>query len=235
MEDIARERFDERRLPSRLMDIEEMALPDAYRLTPHLIRDERGSFHESYKYAELARVTGHAFCPLQVNYSVSARDTVRGIHGVTIPPGQAKLVTCVRGVLLDVVVDLRLGSPTFGAYDMTRLDAREGTAVYIAEGLAHGFVALTDDASICYLCSTEFVPGTQFDVNPFDPELALPWEAALSGAPLLSRKDARAPGVREAADQGLLARYDECRELYARLRSEARFPGAPQSVAPVSP
>ncbi|WP_345645409.1 dTDP-4-dehydrorhamnose 3,5-epimerase family protein [Streptomyces tremellae] len=203
------------------MDIEEMAVPDAYRLLPRLIRDERGCFYESYKYTELADATGHVFCPLQVNYSVSARDTLRGLHGVRHPPAQAKLVTCVRGVLWDVVVDVRPGSPAFGTYDVTRLDAREGTAVYVAEGLAHGFLALTDDASICYLCSTEFVPGTQFGIDPFDPGLGVPWASVLSGPPLLSRKDAEAPSVREAADRGLLADYQECRALYARLRSQA--------------
>ncbi|WP_329580467.1 dTDP-4-dehydrorhamnose 3,5-epimerase family protein [Kitasatospora sp. NBC_01250] len=203
------------------MGIHEMAVLDAYRVTPQLIVDERGSFHESYKYQELAHATGHAFRPLQVNYSVSSRNTLRGIHGVVIPPGQAKLVSCVRGKLLDVVVDLRLGSPTFGRHDTTVLDAREGTAVFIAEGLAHGFVALTADACISYLCSTEFVPGTQFDINPFDPELALPWDTALTGAPLLSAKDEQAPTVAQAAERGLLARYDECRALYRRLRLDA--------------
>ncbi|MEV5374546.1 dTDP-4-dehydrorhamnose 3,5-epimerase family protein [Streptomyces nondiastaticus] len=202
------------------MGIQEMAVPDAYRVTPYLIRDERGSFHESYRYEELARSTGHVFRPLQVNYSVSARNTLRGIHGVAIPPGQAKFVSCVRGALLDVVVDLRLGSPTFGVHDTTILDARDGTAVYVAEGLAHGFVALTDDACISYLCSTEYVPGTQFEINPFDPELSLPWDAGLTGKALLSDKDEQAPTASQAAERGILARYDECLALYARLRAE---------------
>ncbi len=197
-----------------------MAVSDAYRLTPHLIRDARGSFYESYRHDELARATGHVFSPRQVNYSVSDRNTLRGLHGTTIPPGQAKLVTCVRGALMDMVVDLRLGSPTFGAYDTARLDAQDGVAVYVAEGLVHGFVALTDDTCICYHVSTEFVPGTQVDVNPFDPELALPWDTALTGEPLLAEKDRTAPTVREAADKGLLARYDECRARYRRAGAD---------------
>lgn len=199
-----------------------MAVLDAYRLTPRLIRDERGSFHESYKYSELADSTGHVFRPRQVNYSVSARNTLRGIHGVALPPGQAKFVSCVRGRVLDIVVDLRLGSPTFGAYDTTVLDARDGTAVYVAEGLVHGFVALADDTCISYLCSTEFVPGTQFEIAPFDPGLDLPWQTGLTGRPLLSRKDAEAPTVAQAADRGVLARYDECLAYYERLRKEER-------------
>lgn len=198
-----------------------MAVPDAYRVTPQLLADVRGSFHESYKYDDLARETGHVFRPLQVNYSVSARNTLRGVHGVLLPPGQAKFVTCVRGALLDVVVDLRLGSPAFGVHDTTLLDAREGTAVYVAEGLAHGFVALTDDACISYLCSTQFVPGTQFEIQPFDPELALPWHLGLTGDALLSAKDEQAPSLAEAADRGLLADYRACLALYRRQRREA--------------
>ncbi|OMI33991.1 dTDP-4-dehydrorhamnose 3,5-epimerase [Streptomyces sparsogenes DSM 40356] len=216
------------------MEIHETAVPDAYRVVPRHHTDARGSFFESYAYDELARRTGHVFVPLQVNYSVSARNTLRGLHGTRLPPGQAKFVSCVRGALLDVVVDLRLGSPAFGAYATHRLDAREGTAVYVAEGLGHGFVALTDDACISYLCSTRFVPGTQIDIQPLDPALGLPWHLGLTDEPLISEKDAGAPSLAEAADQGLLATYDACRELYERqLRAAgATGPAAPRSPAP---
>ncbi|WP_405872865.1 MULTISPECIES: dTDP-4-dehydrorhamnose 3,5-epimerase family protein [unclassified Streptomyces] len=198
------------------MRIEETAVPDAYRIMPRLLPDARGSFHESFRYDLLAAETGHSFLPRQVNYSASARNTVRGLHGVAIPPGQAKLVSCVRGVLLDVVVDVRIGSPTFGRHDCTVLDARGGRAVFVAEGLAHGFVALTDDTCISYLCSTEYVPGTQLDLRAFDPELELPWARWLTGEPLLSEKDANAPTVAEAAERGLLPTYEQCRELYGK-------------------
>lgn len=200
------------------MRIEETAVPDAYRIMPQLLTDPRGSFHESYRYDRLAAETGHHFVPRQVNYSSSARNTVRGLHGVSIPPGQAKLVSCVRGVLLDVVVDVRVGSPTFGSHETTILDARNGLAVYVAEGLAHGFVALTDDTCISYLCSTEYQPGTQLDLRAFDPDLALPWAHWLTGDPLLSEKDAAAPTVAEAAERGLLPSYETCLELYGRVR-----------------
>jgi NDP-hexose 3,5-(Or5-) epimerase len=197
------------------MRIEETAVPDAYRITPRLLPDERGSFHESYRYDVLAAETGHSFLPRQVNYSVSSRNTVRGLHGVSIPPGQAKLVSCVRGVVLDVVVDVRVGSPTFGRHDCTVLDARSGRGVYVAEGLAHGFVALTDDTCISYLCSTEYVPGTQLDLRAFDPELGLPWSKWLTGDPLLSEKDANAITVAEATERGMLPSYEQCRQFYA--------------------
>ncbi|MDC0772607.1 dTDP-4-dehydrorhamnose 3,5-epimerase family protein [Streptomyces sp. HD] len=204
------------------MEIGETKIADCYRCRPRRLHDERGYFFESYRHDLLAEETGHVFTPAQVNYSASRRHTLRGIHGVTIPPGQAKFVTCVRGALLDIVVDLRLGSPTFGVYDTTVLDAHEGTAVYVAEGLAHGFVALSDDSCVSYLCSTEFVPGTQFEIQPFDPDLALPWDLGLDGAPpRLSGKDAGAPTLAEAADRGLLATYEACRALYAGNRRGA--------------
>ncbi|MFD8483953.1 dTDP-4-dehydrorhamnose 3,5-epimerase family protein [Kitasatospora sp. NPDC059673] len=200
------------------MGIQATAVPDAYRITPRQHPDSRGNFFESYKRDALAEATGHLFTPLQVNYSTSSRNTLRGIHGVTIPPGQAKYVSCVRGVLLDVVVDVRLGSPAFGTYVTTVLDANEGTAMFVAEGLGHGFVALTDDACISYLCSTQFVPGTQFDIQPFDPDLNIPWENWLDGEPLLSEKDRCAPSLAELAERGVLSTYDECRALYAQQR-----------------
>ncbi|MGW1871256.1 dTDP-4-dehydrorhamnose 3,5-epimerase family protein [Streptomyces mauvecolor] len=198
------------------MRIEETAVPDAYRIMPKLLTDPRGSFHESYRYDLLAAETGHEFVPRQVNYSASSRNTVRGLHGVAIPPGQAKLVSCVRGALLDVVVDVRVGSPTFGEHVTTVLDARDGRAMFVAEGLAHGFVALTDDTCISYLCSTEYVPGTQLDLRAFDPELGLPWARWLTGDPVLSEKDAAAPTVAEALELGLLPTYAQCLSLYGR-------------------
>ncbi|MGO4753544.1 dTDP-4-dehydrorhamnose 3,5-epimerase family protein [Streptomyces sp. 2MCAF27] len=212
------------------MEIHETAVPDAYRIVPRHHTDARGSFFESYAYGQLARQTGHVFVPLQVNYSVSARNTLRGVHGVRLPPGQAKFVTCVRGALLDVVVDLRLGSPTFGAYDTNMLDAEQGTAMYVAEGLGHGFVALTDDTCISYLCSTQYVPGTQIDLQPLDPALGLPWHLGLTDEPLISEKDARAPSLAEATDQGLLATYDACRNHYER---QLRAAGAAEPTAHV--
>jgi dTDP-4-dehydrorhamnose 3,5-epimerase len=162
-------------------------------------------------------VVGHPFNLAQVNYSVSRRGTLRGIHGVALPPGQAKLVTCVRGSVLDIVVDLRVGSPTFGAYDVTPLDAASGVAVYVAEGLGHAFVANTDGVCVSYLCSTPYGAAPPFSVNPLDPQLDLPWPDR--DHPLMSTVDSAAPTLAEAAEKGLLATYDECLKLYQDLRS----------------
>ncbi|MFI8404593.1 dTDP-4-dehydrorhamnose 3,5-epimerase [Streptomyces sp. SID5770] len=189
------------------MHIADTAVPGAYVVTPESHTDERGDFFEGLRTDHLEAATGHPFVPRQINYSTSRRNTLRGIHGVAIPPGQAKYVTCVRGALRDIVVDLRVGSPTFGAYATHELDAASGRAVYVPEGVGHGFLTLTDDTCICYVLSSVYVPGTQIDINPLDAELALPW--GFTEPPLMSRKDATAPGVREAAAAGLLASWQE--------------------------
>ncbi|GLZ36626.1 dTDP-4-dehydrorhamnose 3,5-epimerase family protein [Actinokineospora sp. NBRC 105648] len=199
------------------MDVRELAVPGAWLIAPQQYADRRGSFFELHRHSRVVEATGRPFPVAQVNFSSSRKGTLRGIHGTLTPPGQAKVVTCVRGAVLDVVVDTRLGSPTFGRHDMTRLDAESGMAVYVSEGLGHGFLALTDDACVCYLCSAEFVPGTQVDINALDPDLAIDW--GLTGEPLMSDKDAAALGLAEAAQAGLLPTYDECRALEARLRA----------------
>ncbi|MFD8167179.1 dTDP-4-dehydrorhamnose 3,5-epimerase family protein [Streptomyces cellulosae] len=187
------------------MRFTELAVPGAYVATPRQIPDERGSFFELLRTEELSRVTGGPFEPCQVNFSVSRRNTLRGIHSVTVPPGQAKYVTCVRGALRDIVVDLRVGSPHYGTYAVNHLTAESGRCVYVPEGVGHGFLALTDDATICYILSTSHVPGTQIDINPLDPDLALPW--GFTEPPLLSPKDAAAPTAAAAAAAGLLATW----------------------------
>jgi NDP-hexose 3,5-(Or5-) epimerase len=191
------------------MRVVEMSIPGAFVIEPNQLRDERGAFFESLRTDAFERASGVSFTPRQINYSVSRRNTLRGIHSVALPPGQAKYVCCVRGALRDVVVDLRVGSPTFGAYESNLLDADSGRCVYVPEGVGHGFLTLTDDSCICYVLSTVFVPNTQIDINPLDPDLALPW--GFTETPLLSGKDASAPGLAEALSAGVLARWSDVR------------------------
>ncbi|WP_063746735.1 dTDP-4-dehydrorhamnose 3,5-epimerase family protein [Catenuloplanes japonicus] len=205
------------------MRITETAVPGAFVLTPHHIVDARGAFYESFRVESLEAAIGTPFRPEQVNFSVSAANTLRGLHGVAVPPGQAKLVTCVRGALRDMVVDLRVGSPTFGVFAGTLLEAGTGTSVYIPPGVMHGFLALTDDTCISYVLSTAHVPGTQIDINPLDPALGLPW--GFTSPPLMSDKDTHAPDVATALAAGLLARWDEvssAAQLDAAAHAEVR-------------
>ncbi|MBB6421364.1 dTDP-4-dehydrorhamnose 3,5-epimerase family protein [Streptomyces sp. AK010] len=194
----------------------EMAVPHAYRITPTQYPDRRGYFYEAFRSEELSELIGYPFVVRQANFSRSRAGTLRGIHGTVLPPGQGKLVTCVRGAVMDVVVDLRVGSPTFGRYDITYQDEESGIAVYLSDGLGHAFLALTDDACMNYLCSEVYVPGTMIEINPLDPDIAIPWE--LKGAPIMSDKDAGAVGLMEAAESGLLPGYEECLAHYAALR-----------------
>ncbi|WP_225726930.1 MULTISPECIES: dTDP-4-dehydrorhamnose 3,5-epimerase family protein [unclassified Nocardia] len=194
------------------MEISPMTISHAYRIRPEKIPDRRGTFHEAVRAETLSEAIGHPFTVAQVNYSVSHRNTLRGIHGTALPPGQAKLVTCVRGAALDIVVDLRVGSPTFGEFDTTYQDAESGIGVYLSDGLGHAFLALTDDVCMSYLCSTEYVPGTMIDIDALDPELGLPWN--LTEEPIRSDKDAAAPTLHAAAAAGLLPTYQQCLAAY---------------------
>ncbi|MEU6152183.1 dTDP-4-dehydrorhamnose 3,5-epimerase [Actinosynnema sp. NPDC047251] len=199
------------------MKITETSIRDAYRIHPELHPDRRGRFHEAFRAGELSAAIGYPFVVGQANYSVSVKNTLRGIHGTTLPPGQAKLVTCVRGAVMDVAVDLRVGSPTFGAYEVTYQDEDSGVAVYLADGLGHAFLALTDDACMNYLCSEEYVPGTMIMVDPLDPDIGIPWN--LTDPPVMSDKDAGGLSLKDAASSGLLPTYDECLAHYAALRA----------------
>ena len=198
------------------MQVRELAVPDAFSLHPRQFRDERGTFLEWYRHEALAEAVGHPLDLRQANASVSAAGTVRGIHFADVPPGQAKYVTCVRGAVLDVIVDIRVGSPTFGTWDAVRLDDDERAAVYVAEGLGHGFVALTDDATVVYLCSAVYNPTGEHGLTPLDAELSIDWRV---DSPLLSEKDLAAPTLADARTSGLLPNYDECQRFYAGLKT----------------
>ncbi|MGH3434372.1 MAG: dTDP-4-dehydrorhamnose 3,5-epimerase family protein [Thermocrispum sp.] len=124
------------------MQISVMAIPDAFRIEPEQLSDRRGHFFESVKNSALLAGTGWQLTVRQVNFSVSHRNTLRGIHGTAVPPGQAKFVTCVRGRALDIAVDLRVGSPTFGKYDLTYQSPESGTGVFLPDGIGHLFIAV---------------------------------------------------------------------------------------------
>jgi NDP-hexose 3,5-(Or5-) epimerase len=195
------------------VEVVEMAVKDAYRITPTQLTDRRGCFFEAWRHSVLSEHIGHEFRVEQVNYSFSARNTLRGIHGTTIPPGQEKLVTCVRGAALDVVVDLRIGSPTFGMYDTTLQEAGSGIGVYMADGLGHAFLALQPDTCMNYLCGSEYVPGTMIDIQALDPELGIPWN--LESPPIMSDKDAAAPKLSEAVAAGVLPKYQDALSVFS--------------------
>lgn len=199
------------------MKIEPLAVPDSWVCMPAVHGDDRGFFLEWLRTDKLGEVTGRRFEIQQANHSLSARGVTRGLHFADTPPGQAKLVYCPVGRVLDVIVDLRVGSPTFGVVDSVVLGGPERKVVFVSEGLGHGFCALEDGSSVNYLVSTVYNPTGERTINPLDPELALPWPTEL-GALSLSDKDACGPSLAEAHELGILPDYRRCLEWYATRR-----------------
>jgi len=194
-----------------------LGIAGAWIRTPRIHPDGRGSFLEWFRGDELEGHLGYRPEVAQGNCSVSRRGVVRGIHFSDVPPGQAKYVTCASGAIIDVAVDLRVGSPTFGRWQAVRLDDESRHALYIGEGLGHAFVALSDQATVLYLCSTPYAPSREHGVHPLDPAIGIVWPDGLD--PVLSDKDAAAPTLAEALAAGLLPDYAECQAYQAKLRA----------------
>jgi dTDP-4-dehydrorhamnose 3,5-epimerase len=206
--------------------IRQLTIEGAYEVTPVQHSDSRGTFLEWYRFDALAAAVGHPLDLAQANLSTSARDVVRGIHFADVPPGQAKYVTCVSGSVLDVVVDIRVGSPTFGLWEAVPLDDEARQAVYLSEGLGHAFCALTEGATVAYLCSSTYRPGHEHGIDPLDPELGITWPV---GTPLLSTKDAGAPSLSQARAAGLLPEYAAC-STYIETRRRMKDTGSSPSA-----
>ena len=199
--------------------MESLGIDGAWVFTPNIHRDARGSFFESFRGDEVAADLGYRLDVAQANWSVSRKGSIRGVHFADVSPGQAKYVSCVRGAIIDVVVDLRVGSPGFGNWEAIRLDDENRRSVFIAEGLGHAFMALADESTVIYLCSTSYTPGREHGVNPLDPAIGIGWPADVE--PVLSAKDAAAPSLAEALRSGLLPTHADCVAHISRLRDSA--------------
>ncbi len=197
------------------MDVRPLSIAGAFEVTPVVHGDHRGAFLESFRADVLAEHVGHRLEVLQTNVSVSSRGTVRGIHFADIPPSQAKYVTCLAGSFIDYVVDIRVGSPTFGRWDSVLLDTVDRRAIYLAEGLGHAIVALEDASTVMYLVSAPYNPGREHGIHPLDPQVGLALPDGIE--PILSAKDAQAPTLAEAAESGLLPTYADAVAYQAEL------------------
>lgn len=198
------------------MLIEPLQIEGAWLITPQIHGDQRGAFLEWFKAPEFAAAVGNPLDLQQANCSISARGVVRGIHYADVPPSQAKYFTCVAGAVLDVIVDIRVGSPTFGQWQGVPLDDVKRQAVYLSEGLGHGFAALSERATTIYLCSAGYNPGREHGVHPLDAEIGIDWGVAPEQAEL-SAKDAAAPTLAAALAAGALPDYRACREFRTSL------------------
>jgi dTDP-4-dehydrorhamnose 3,5-epimerase len=193
----------------------ELKVPGAWELTPKLHSDPRGMFFEWFTDSGFSGFTGHKFDLRQANCSVSAAGVLRGVHFAELPPSQAKYVTCVRGSVFDVVVDIRVGSPTYGQWDSVLLDDRDRRSIYLSEGLGHAFLALEDDSTVMYLCSAPYAPEREHTILATD--LGIDWP---DGHELvISDRDAAAPTLDEVRAAGLLPTWEDTRAFVDELRN----------------
>lgn len=198
------------------MKARKLAVEGAIEFTPRAFSDDRGVFATPFQQSVFETAKGAPFFPVaQSNHSVSRRGVVRGIHYTGAPPGAAKYVYCASGRSLDIVVDIRTGSPTYGHWDAVLLDPEELRAVYLPVGVGHAFVALTDHTVMSYLTSTPYVADNELALSPLDPALGLPIPEDIE--PLLSERDTRALTLEEAAARGLLPSYEHSLKLEAAL------------------
>ena len=200
------------------MQIRQLDIAGAWEITPQLHADARGLFFEWLTDRGFTSFAGHRLDVRQANCSVSAAGVLRGLHFAQLPPSQAKYVTCLSGSVFDVVVDIRVGSPTFGHWDSVLLDDRDRRSVYLSEGLAHGFVALQDNSTVMYLCSAEYNPQREHTIAATDPALAIDWPTEHNL--VLSDRDAAAPTLDEVRAAGLLPSWDETRTFIRGLSGD---------------
>ena len=188
------------------MDFVPLEIGDAWICTSPVWSDDRGSFREWFKSEELISITHSTFEVAQANISVSNKGVMRGIHYSLAPAGQAKWVTCVSGAIIDVIVDIRPTSPTFGKYKLVDLKGGDGRAVLIGNGLGHGFISLEDNSTVSYLLSSPYSPSEEYEINPMDPAIGIDWNLNLVGGAgvILSSKDANAPTLATRRAEGKL-------------------------------
>ena len=173
------------------MNIIETALPGVLIIEPKVFGDARGYFFESWNQAayEAAGIT-HTW--VQDNESKSCHGVLRGLHYQAAPYTQAKIVRAFTGTVLDVVVDIRKGSPTYGKHVAVELSAENKRQLYIPRGFAHGFVVLSDEAIFSYKCDNVYMPSAERGIIFNDPDLAIDWRID-AGKMLLSEKDKKHP------------------------------------------
>ncbi len=206
------------------MKVRELKIPGAWEITPTVHGDSRGHFFEWLTDKGFTSFAGHRLDVRQANCSVSSAGVLRGLHFAEVPPSQAKYVTCVRGSVFDVVVDIRVGSPTFGQWDSVLLDDSDHRTIYLSEGLGHGFLALQDNSTVMYLCSTEYNPQREHTICATDPALAIDWPLVDGAAPNLSDRDAAAPSLEEVRASGLLPTWDETQAFVEGMRLKQQRP-----------
>jgi dTDP-4-dehydrorhamnose 3,5-epimerase len=185
------------------MELTPLGIEGAWLARSPVWSDDRGFFREWFKSERIEPVLGRDFNVAQANISSSTKGTVRGIHYSLATKGQAKWVTCVSGLIRDVIVDIRPSSTTYGNWISVELSGTSGNAVLISEGLGHGFISLSDISTVAYLVSSPFSPSEEFEINPLDPAMAINWGLPISELKI-SDKDKNAPELYLRRQEGNL-------------------------------
>ena len=177
----------------RPMKIDKTAIEGVLVLEPKRFGDERGFFMESYNQRTFEAAVGHPVNFVQDNHSRSRKGTVRGLHFQS-KPGQAKLIRCTAGMIWDVAVDIRAGSPSFGKWFGIELSAENSRMIFIPVGFAHGFAVLSEEADVQYQCSAYYDAKTEAGFRWNDPEVGVDWRTS---DPILSERDQTSPSFAE--------------------------------------
>lgn len=193
-----------------------LGIDGAFEFSPAVYKDDRGLFSTPYQEGRFATTLGKRLFPVRdISHNLSALGVLRGIHYTTAPPGRAKYVYCPHGRVQDYLIDLRVGSPTFGRWETTELNGDNCRAVYIPVGVGHAFLSLQEDSMVVYVMSEGYVPENEHTVSPLDPALGLPIPS--SWTVMQSERDRDAPTLAQAQERGLLPDYSVCRDVEDRL------------------
>ena len=188
------------------MSLQELSIAGAYVATHRVFPDERGLFREWFKAEEIASIDRN-FSVQQANYSKSNQFVIRGIHYSLAPQGQAKVVTCASGTIVDVLVDLRAGSPTYMKIEYVELSEDSGKVVYIPSGVGHGFIVASETAAVVYLTSSGYAPEHEKAICPTDEEIGIAWPLPVGEEGIISKADTEAPSLGQAKESGTLPTF----------------------------
>ena len=198
------------------MGAKELKIKGSWEISLEQFIDNRGSFFESFRLNSLENIIGRKFDVKQSNTSISRAGSIRGIHFAQVPPSQAKYIQCQKGSILDFVIDVRVGSPTFGQHVSIELNSKIPKAIFIEEGLAHAFIALEDDTIVTYFVNQYFNPTNEKAINPLDSEISINWGNLKY---LISEKDKNAKTLSEMQELGHLPIYEDCLKLIETLKN----------------
>lgn len=188
------------------MSLQELSIAGAFVATHRVFPDERGLFREWFKAEEIASID-EDFSVQQANYSKSNQWVIRGIHYSLAPQGQAKVVTCASGKIVDVLVDLRTGSPSYLKVEYVELSEDSGRVVYIPSGVGHGFIVESESAAVVYLTSSGYAPEYEMAITPTDRELRINWPLPVREMGIISKADTEAPSLAQAKESGTLPTF----------------------------